>query len=684
MIDTYFNTKNIRNIGIIAHIDAGKTTTSERILFYTGKVYKIGEVHDGSAVMDWMEQERARGITITSACTVCHWKDCKINLIDTPGHIDFNIEVERTLRILDGAVAVFDGVSGVEPQSICVWKQSDRYKVPRICFINKMDRTGASYEKSILSIKNTLSDNTLVLYIPYFIEDEFVGVINIINGDTYKWDKNHNFTILKTPLEYIEYVNYYKNILIDTLANRSNDFMQLYLNNDINENTIIQYVRTLTLSCDVYPILCGSSLKNIGVQLLLDCIVSYLPSPLDKDAQILKNDLNEEYIVPVNKLCALAFKNMNDTFIGDITFCRIYSGSLSNGSKIFNVNRKKWYKVQKLVEFHADRKTLINKAEVGNVVGVAIGDTYTGDTILDEEKYYYLSKINIPLSVVKVSIIPNTKEDQNKMTSVLSRMVKEDPTLSVYFDSEINQWILCGVGELHLEVTVSRMKSEHNVNLTIGKPKISLRETITTKSTVEYQHKKQSGGAGQFAVVNMSIEPCDKDFIFINNVTGGNIPKNYISVIKDSVIEELNNGHISKSKVINVKVILIDGKFHEVDSNSISFELAAKYAIRELLSISKPIVLEPILSLFVVTPYEYFSNVIKDLSSKDAQIISIQEDINTNMKTISSKIPASNIIGYSASVRSITKGMATFNYEFCEYRQCSTERYNLLLSKNLI
>lgn len=673
---------NVRNIGIISHIDAGKTTTSERILFYTGYQTKIGEVHAGEATMDYLVQERERGITIQSASTRCIWKDINFNLIDTPGHLDFNIEVERTLRIMDGAITILDAVAGVEPQTLCVWKQASKYNVSRICYINKMDRIGANFNKSCREIKDKLSNKAVVINFPYFKNDIFEGVIDVIESKLITWDDNKIMYKNDIPDTHINDYKKYQNLLYEHLAHHDDEFMNEYLkDNNVNKSLVYDCIRSLCIKTMIFPIMCGSSFKNKGIEPLLDSVNLFLPNPFDKTNYCINNNNKE----PINAdlynpedFCGFVFKTMTDQFLGSIAFCRIYSGTLNKGVKIFNTRTKKYEKISKIIRLFANKKEYIESAWSGDIIAISMKDTVTGDTLLGKASNILLEKIDIPEPVVEISVIPNSKEDQIKMSAAIDSMAKDDPTLVVGYNNETKQWILKGIGELHLEVTVQRLKTEKGVNLTMSKPNISYRETITKFAKTEYQHKKQTGGAGQYAYLVMTIEPSDtKEFEFVNKIVGGAIPKGYIPEIENSAKSCMLEGPLTKSKVINVKVTLLDGKFHEVDSSALAFGIATRYAMKELFKNAGVILLEPIAELIVNTPCEFYNTIASDLSSKGL-ITAVEEDDEGKYKEIHCKIAMAKLFGYSNTVRSLSKGMATFNHKFLEYRECNKEVYSNL------
>jgi elongation factor G len=680
-----------RNIGIMAHIDAGKTTTTERILYYTGKSHKIGEVHDGGATMDWMEQEKERGITITSAATTCHWKDCLINIIDTPGHVDFTIEVERSLRVLDGAVTVFDGVAGVEPQSETVWRQADKYKVPRICFVNKMDRIGANFYRAVDMIVEILGARPVVLNMPVGAEDKFSGIIDVLLGKYVKWagdDLGANFEYLEIPDELKEKAAKYRAELIDIASEMDDAVMEKYLNGE--EPSIEELkmcIRKGTIEFKFVPVLCGSSFKNKGVQTLLDAVVDYLPSPIDIP-DIVGEDENGKELKRAKKddapFSGIAFKIMTDPFLGSITFVRIYSGKLESGSFILNSIKDKKERVGRMLRMHANSREDIKSARAGDIIAIpGLKDTTTGETLCDEKNIIILERMEFPEPVISLAVEPKTKADQDKMSTAIGRLVSEDPSLKVEVDHESGQTILKGMGELHLEIIVDRMKREYGVEANTGAPQVAYRETISNKTTIDYQHKKQSGGAGQYAKVKIIFEPMEqgKGFEFANNITGGAIPKEFIPGVEKGLLAAIKEGILAGYPVVDVKATLIDGAFHDVDSSALAFEIASKNAFRKLKEEKSAgaKILEPIMKVEVVTPDEYMGDVTGDLNRRRGQVSNTVE--RGNAKVITASVPLGEMFGYIQDLRGMTKGRAQYTMVLEKYEAIPNNMATALMSK---
>ena len=674
------NLKNIRNFGIAAHIDAGKTTTSERILFYTGINHKIGETHDGEGTMDWMEQEKERGITITSAATTTSWKGVDLNLIDTPGHVDFTIEVERSMRVLDGAVAVFDASQGVEPQSETVWKQADKYGVPRIAFANKMDKTGASFKMTYESIQKRLAGNKVIpIQIPMGEESEFKGVINLINMKAYTFEGAHGEKVIEAeiPAEYLDDANMYREMLIEKAAEQDEELMNIFFENGtLTEEQIKTGLRKGVVADVVYPLTCGSALMNKGVQLVLDAVVDFLPSPLDvnngtitgtdpDDAEkeiTLKQDVNES-------LAAIAFKIMTDPFVGRITFVRVYSGVLKSGSYVKNSVSGEKERIGRLLQMHANSRTEIDEIPAGNI-GAIIGlkNTKTGETLCDESKQIVLERMVFPEPVISVSVEPKTKADQEKMGTALSKLAEEDPTFKVTSNQETGQTLISGMGELHLEIIVDRMKREFKVEANVGKPQVAYRETINGAADVEEKYAKQSGGRGQYGHVKIKVEANpDKGYEFINQITGGAIPREYIPAVDKGIQEALEAGVVAGYPVQDVKVTLYDGSYHEVDSSEMAFKIAGSMAIKKAMRAANPILLEPIFKVEVTTPEEYMGDVIGDLNSRRGQVSGMTD--RNNAKIINAQVPLAQMFGYATDLRSKTQGRASYSMEFEKYVQ---------------
>jgi len=673
-----------RNIGIMAHIDAGKTTTTERVLYYTGKSHKIGEVHDGAATMDWMEQEQERGITITSAATTCFWvgsngKKHRINIIDTPGHVDFTIEVERSLRVLDGAVAVFDGVAGVEPQSETVWRQADKYGVPRMCFINKLDRTGANFFKCVEMIIDRLGANPLVLQLPVGNEDKLKGVVDLVRMKAIIWKDESlgaEFEVVEIPDDLKEQAEEYRDKLLETASEADDALMEKYLSGEeISESELKACIRKGTIAGTFVPVVCGSAFKNKGVQPLLDAVVDYLPSPLDVEA-INGVDARDETkeIKRISSdsepFSALAFKIMTDPFVGSLTFCRIYSGKLQTGETIINSTKDKKERIGRMLLMHSSSREDIKAAMAGDIVAIAgLKATTTGDTLCDPKNAVILERMEFPVPVIEVAVEPKTKGDQEKMSIAISRLVSEDPSLQVETDEESGQTILKGMGELHLEIIIDRMKREFGVDANIGAPQVAYRETITKSYEIEYQHKKQSGGAGQYAKVKMLFEPKEPGtgFEFESVVVGGNIPREYIPSVEKGLEMIKEGGIIAGFPMTDFKVKLLDGAYHDVDSSSLAFEIAAKAAFKEAASKASPVLLEPMMRVEVVTPEDYAGDVIGDLNSRRGQVGGMEP--RGNGQIINALVPLSSMFGYVNSLRSMSQGRAQFTMQFESYAQ---------------
>lgn len=679
-----------RNIGIMAHIDAGKTTTTERILYYTGKSYKIGEVHDGGATMDWMEQEQERGITITSAATTCTWQDHRINIIDTPGHVDFTLEVERCLRVLDGAIAVFDGVAGVEPQSETVWRQADKYNVPRMCFLNKMDRTGADFYFCLNSIIEILGATPIVLQLPIGSESEFIGVIDLITMEAIVWrgdDIGSSFDII--PLDEcaddIPLVDStlkakakeWRKKLIETVIEKDEDALIMYLEgDDPGVDTIRKLIREGTLDLSFVPVVTGTAFKNKGIQLLLDAIVNYMPSPLDVKAikGFTLDDVETERISSDKEpFSALVFKIASDPFVGSITFTRIYSGVLEAGQAVYNSVKGKHERIGRMLQMHANSRTEVKSAVAGDIVAlVGVKYTTTGETLCFKDDAVILEKIDFPKPVIKVAVEPNTPNDQQKMSEALIRLAKEDPSFCFSRDQETGQIIIEGMGELHLEIVIDRMKREFNVECNVGAPSVSYREAITQPAEIDYTHKKQSGGAGQFARVKIHFEPKEysdeegaMDFEFVSGIKGGAIPKEYIPAVQKGIESVLGSGVIAGYPVLGLKATLIDGAFHEVDSSTMAFEIAGRAATRKGLQKAKARLMEPWMEVNVITPDKYMGDILGDISSRRGIIGELRE--RGNVKEISAKIPLANMFQYVSLLRSISKGRANYSMKLASY-----------------
>jgi len=665
-----------RNIGIMAHIDAGKTTTTERVLYYTGKSHKIGEVHDGAATMDWMEQEQERGITITSAATTCFWQDHRINIIDTPGHVDFTIEVERSLKVLDGAVAVFDGVAGVEPQSETVWRQADKYKVPRICFVNKLDRTGADFFRCVDMIKDRLGAKPLVIQVPIGAESSLTGVVDLVKMKAQVW-KNEalgaEWEYKDIPDDLKEISQKYRTDLVEMAVEEDEKLMEAYLNGEeIKEEDLISCIRKGTLNFSFVPVLTGSAFKNKGVQPLLDAVVNYLPSPLDigsiKGTKLGSEDEMEMKFDDNNPFSALAFKVANDPFVGSLTFIRVYSGTIKTGTAVYNSSKEKEERVGRMLLMHANSREDIKEANAGDIVALAgLKNTITGHTLCDEENAVLLEPMEFPDPVIEIAVEPKTKADQEKMGEALGRLAKEDPSFRVTSDEESGQTIIKGMGELHLDIIVDRMKREFKVEANVGAPQVAYRETIENASEVEYTHKKQSGGAGQFAKVKLLVEPQDagKGREVESKIKGGAIPKEFIPGVEKGIETISDGGILAGFPMIDYKVTILDGLHHDVDSSVLAFELASRACFKEACTKGGLKLLEPVMRVEVVTPEDYMGDVIGDLNSRRGQI-NTQEQ-RGNATVITAMVPLANMFGYINNLRSMSQGRAQYSMFFDHY-----------------
>ncbi len=673
------NLDNYRNIGIMAHIDAGKTTTTERILYYTGVSHKIGEVHDGAATMDWMEQEQERGITITSAATTCFWNDKRINIIDTPGHVDFTIEVERSLRVLDGSVCVFDSVAGVEPQSETVWRQADKYGVPRMCFINKMDRIGANFYRCVDMIVERLGAVPLVLQLPLGAESNFKGIIDLVRMKAIVWQEETlgaKFADEEIPSDMIEEANKYREKLIETVVELDDEIMEKYLDGVTpSEEQIKKLLRIGTIGSKFVPVLCGSAFKNKGVQPMLDAVVDFLPSPLDVPAiKGVKYQKEDEPIVRKSSdeepFSALAFKIMNDPFVGSLTFMRVYSGKIEAGSSVLNSVKDKRERFGRMLQMHSNSREDIKTAYAGDIIAVAgLKDTTTGDTLCDPENAVILERMEFPDPVIEVAVEPKTKADQEKMGIALQRLAAEDPSFKVSTDHESGQTVMKGMGELHLEILVDRMLREFKVDATVGAPQVAYRETITQPTSIDYTHKKQSGGAGQFAKVVIEFEPLAKGdgFIFESKIVGGRVPKEYIPGVEKGLKASIETGFLAGFPVIDFKCTLVDGAFHDVDSSVMAFEIAARAAFREAMPKAKAVLLEPMMKVEVVTPEEYMGDIIGDLNSRRGQVSGMeQRGVN---HVVNGMVPLANMFGYVNNLRSMSQGRASYTMTFDHYEE---------------
>ncbi|PWR20444.1 elongation factor G [Zavarzinia aquatilis] len=666
-----------RNIGIMAHIDAGKTTTTERILYYTGRSHKIGEVHDGAATMDWMEQEQERGITITSAATTCFWNDHRVNIIDTPGHVDFTIEVERSLRVLDGAVAVFDSVAGVEPQSETVWRQANKYGVPRMCFVNKMDRTGANFYRCVDMMVDRLGARPLVLSIPVGAESEYAGVIDIVRMKAIIWREESlgaKFDVVDIPEEYAEKAAEYRHTLVETAVEMDDAAMEAYLEGtEPDEATLKACIRKGTISLAFVPVLNGSAFKNKGVQPLLDAVIDYLPSPLDvpaiKGIDYKTGEETERHSSDDEPTAVLAFKIMDDPFVGTITFCRVYSGKLETGAGVLNSTKDKRERIGRMLQMHANSREDVKEAYAGDIVALAgLKEVRTGDTLCDPNKPVILEKMEFPEPVIEISIEPKSKADQEKLGIALSKLAAEDPSFRVSTDQESGQTILKGMGELHLDIKVDILRRTYKVDANIGAPQVAYRETITKRAEVDYTHKKQTGGTGQFARVKLVFEPLEagKGRVFESAIVGGSVPKEYIPGVDKGIASVADNGVIAGFPMIDFKATLIDGAFHDVDSSVLAFEIAARAAFKEGMEKAGPKLLEPVMKVNVTTPDEYVGSVIGDLNSRRGQIQGTEAAAG-NATEINALVPLANMFGYINTLRSMSQGRAQYSMVFAHY-----------------
>ncbi|MCB9798361.1 elongation factor G [Candidatus Nomurabacteria bacterium] len=668
-----------RNIGIMAHIDAGKTTTTERVLFYTGKKHKIGEVHDGAAEMDWMEQEQERGITITSAATTCFWQDHRVNIIDTPGHVDFTVEVERSLRVLDGACAVFDGSQGVEPQSETVWRQADKYGVPRICFVNKMDKIGADFYMSLDSIINRLSKNAFAIQLPIGAESELSGVVDLIQRKAYKFEGNMGMDVveMEIPADMADKVEQYRSKLVEKVAEADEDFMNAYLEaGDLSVDQIKAGIRKMVLKNEIYPVLCGSALANIGVQKMLDAVIDYLPSPIDIGA-IEGTDVDDAekkiMVKPEDSepLAALAFKLATDPYVGKLVFVRVYSGKLKAGSYIFNSTNGKKERVGRLVRLHANSREEIQEVGAGDIAAcIGLKEVVTGNTLCDESRRVVLESIEFPEPVIHIAIEPNTKADQEKMGMALQKLAEEDPSFKVKTDEETLQTIISGMGELHLEIIVDRMKREFGVEAKVGAPQVAYREAIRKSAEAEGKYVKQSGGRGQFGHCYLRIEPTEQGegYSFVDEIKGGIIPKEYLPAIQKGVKEAMDKGIVAGYSIDDVKVTCYDGSYHEVDSSEVAFKMAGSMAFVAAAKKADPVLMEPMMKVEVTTPEEYMGDVVGDLSSRRGQIEEMTD--RGGAKVVRAKVPLAAMFGYVNSLRSFTQGRASYSMEFSHYAEC--------------
>lgn len=671
-----FPLERTRNIGIMAHIDAGKTTTTERILYYTGVTYKIGEVHEGTAVMDWMPQEQERGITITSAATTCYWKDNRINIIDTPGHVDFTIEVERSLRVLDGAVAVFDVVSGVEPQSETVWRQAEKYSVPRIAYMNKIDRVGADFEASVQSMVEKLGANPTVIQIPYGAEDKFKGPIDIVKMKAYVYTGEALGAVYEeedVPEEFFEQAKAYREKLIEKLADVDDSLMEKYINGE--EPTIEEIKNAIRLGCvslKLTPVLCGTAFKNKGVQPLLDSIVDYLPSPLDvppiKGVDLKHGKEVVRQSADSESFSSLAFKVMSDPYVGQLTYTRVYSGVLASGSYVYNSTKGKKERIGRLLRMHASKREEISEVRAGDIAAIAgLKFTLTGDTLCDEKSAVILESIEFPEPVISVAIEPKTKDDRDKLSVALNKLSQEDPSFKVFYNDETGQTLISGMGELHLEIITDRLLREYKVGANVGRPQVAYRESVKASNYGESRYVRQTGGRGQYGHVKLKVEPLGrgKGFEFENKVVGGAIPREYISAVEMGIKEALNNGTLAGFPIVDIKAEVYDGSYHEVDSSELAFKIAASLALKDAVKKAGAFLLEPIMDVEVVTPEDYMGDVIGDLNSRRGKIQSM--DKRGNVQAVKSVVPLSEMFGYATDLRSKTQGRASYTMQVGYY-----------------
>ena len=670
----------MRNIGIMAHIDAGKTTTTERILFYTGKIHKVGETHDGGATMDWMEQEQERGITITSAATTAHWDGHRINVIDTPGHVDFTVEVERSLRVLDGAVAVFDAKSGVEPQSETVWRQADKYGVPRLVFVNKMDTVGADFYKACASIEERLSANPVPIQLPIGAEDNFQGIVDLINMNAriYKDDLGQDIEVVDIPADMMDKAEEYREILIESLADHNDELMMKYLEGEeISPEEIHEALRKATINVDVMPALCGSAYKNKGVQPLLDAIIKYLPSPIDIPAIQGIETIDGEEVESERKssddepFSALAFKIVTDPYVGKLAYFRVYSGVLKSGSYVMNTTTGKRERIGRILLMHANSREEVEEVYAGDIAAaVGLKETGTGDTLAAEDSPIILETMEFPEPVIHVAIEPKSKADQDKMSEALVKLAEEDPTFKTYTDDETGQTIIAGMGELHLEIIVDRLLREFKVGANVGDPQVAYRESISKEAEAEGKYIKQSGGRGQYGHVKLRIEPLEHDeegagYEFVDKIVGGAIPREYIKSVDEGIQEALQSGILAGFPVLDVKVTLYDGSYHDVDSSEMAFKIAGSMGIRNAIKKANPQLLEPIMKVEVVTPEEYMGDVIGDINGRRGRVEGMEN--RSGAQVINSYVPLANMFGYATDLRSNTQGRAVYSMQFDHY-----------------
>ncbi|MGW9827031.1 elongation factor G [Brevibacterium pityocampae] len=682
-LDVLTDLNKVRNIGIMAHIDAGKTTTTERILFYTGVNYKIGETHDGASTMDWMEQEQERGITITSAATTCYWEGNQINIIDTPGHVDFTVEVERSLRVLDGAVAVFDGKEGVEPQSETVWRQADKYNVPRVCFVNKMDKLGADFYFTVSTIKDRLGAKPLVIQLPIGAENDFAGIVDLIEMKAWIWpdesQKGQDMTETEIPADLVERAEEYRNQLIEDVAEADEELMEKYLDDgELTIDEIKSGIRKLTIASEAFPVMCGSAFKNKGVQPMLNAVIDYLPTPLDVEA-VEGHPVGDEETVVTREpstsqpFSALAFKVATHPFFGSLTYVRVYSGKVASGAPVLNTTTGKKERIGKLFQMHSNKENPVEEAVAGHIYAfIGLKDTTTGDTLSDPNDPVVLESMSFPDPVIFVAIEPKTKGDQEKLSTAIQKLAKEDPTFTVNLNDETGQTEIGGMGELHLDILVDRMKREFKVEANVGKPQVAYRETIRRKvEKVDYTHKKQTGGSGQFAKVQVTFEPLEVTgetiYEFENAITGGRVPREYIPSVDAGIQDAMQMGVLAGYPLVGVKAILVDGAYHDVDSSEMAFKIAGSMVLKEGVKKANPVLLEPLMDVEVRTPEEYMGDVIGDLNSRRGQIQSMEDA--SGVKVVRAFVPLSEMFGYIGDLRSKTQGRAVYSMQFESYSE---------------
>ena len=692
-MESQYPLERTRNIGIMAHIDAGKTTTTERVLYYTGRSYKIGEVHEGTATMDWMVQEQERGITITSAATTSFWRDSRINIIDTPGHVDFTMEVERSLRVLDGAIAILDAVSGVEPQTETVWRQADKYRVPRIVYVNKMDRVGADFYRCLAMLKDRLGAHPVAIQVPIGREDGFRGVVNLVEQVAYVWDEDgsslgQKFSTLEIPADMREVVAEYREKMIEGLAEVDDHLMEKYLSGEkISPEEIKAAVRAGTISMKLFPVICGASFKNKGVQPMLDCVVDYLPSPLDvpaiKGVNPETGAAETREADPTAPFSALAFKIMNDMHVGQLVFVRVYSGTLNSGTGVYNSTREKKERIGRLLRMHANKREEIESISAGDIAAVVgLKDTRTGDTLCDPSKPVVLESMDFPTPVIAVAIEPKTKADEEKLGLSLARLALEDPTFKVNVDPETNQTLIHGMGELHLEIIVDRLLREFKVEANVGKPQVAYRETIRQKAEAQGRFVRQTGGRGQYGDVWLEIEPAEpgQGVIFENKLKGPAIPREFVPAVEKGVKEAAETGVLAGYPVVDIKISLTDGSYHEVDSSEMAFKIAASMGFKEGCRRAKPVLLEPVMDVEVVCPSEYQGAVVGDLNSRRGKIISMEA--RANAQVIRANVPLGQMFGYATNVRSMTQGRATYTMQFARYEEVPRSLAEEIMAKS--